>query len=223
MPTVLLIRHGQASFGGEDYDVLSEVGRRQAEIAGAALRALGPKITRVIAGDLRRQLDTAAQLGVGEVEIDSRWNEFESDELLAHHAGTPARLEGSTAPITSRELQDLLDIAFDAWFAAGDDSPCSRSWPEFGADGRAALTAAAAGLGRGETAVAVTSAGVIGSLCGELTAGREGAARAFVRLNRVQVNAAVTKIAIGSRGATLVSMNDHSHLEAVDRSLVTYR
>jgi hypothetical protein len=33
----------------------------------------------------------------------------------------------------------------------------------------------------------------------------------------------VTKLAIGSTGINVVSYNDHSHLEAVDRALVTYR
>jgi hypothetical protein len=36
-------------------------------------------------------------------------------------------------------------------------------------------------------------------------------------------NASVTKLAIGSTGINVVSFNDHSHLEAVDRTLVTYR
>ena len=48
--------------------------------------------------------------------------------------------------------------------------------------------------------------------------------RAFVPLNRVSVNTSITKVIVGSRGKTLVSYNDHSHLEdaGVD-DLVTYR
>lgn len=222
MPTVLLIRHGQASFGGEDYDVLSDLGRRQAEIAGEAVRALVPAGGRVVSGDLRRQLDTAELLGAGAVEVDPRWNEFDSEDLIVNHSGGEVRLQGGE-PIGSREFQDHLDLAFDAWIAAGHDTPCRRSWPAFRGDGTAALAAAAAGLGRGETALVITSAGVIGAICAALVAGPEGAARGFVALNRVQVNAGITKITIGSRGTTLISMNDHSHLQAVDRSLVTYR
>jgi hypothetical protein len=37
------------------------------------------------------------------------------------------------------------------------------------------------------------------------------------------VNASVTKVVIGTGGLNLVGFNDHSHLEEVDRSLVTYR
>ncbi|HCT4576619.1 TPA: histidine phosphatase family protein, partial [Pseudomonas aeruginosa] len=34
MGSIYLIRHGQASFGADDYDVLSPTGIRQAEILG---------------------------------------------------------------------------------------------------------------------------------------------------------------------------------------------
>ena len=43
------------------------------------------------------------------------------------------------------------------------------------------------------------------------------------RLNPVTVNASVTKVVVGRRGATLVSFNDHSHLEGADSPLVSYR
>ena len=35
MGVVLLVRHGQASFGAADYDVLSPLGERQAAATGA--------------------------------------------------------------------------------------------------------------------------------------------------------------------------------------------
>ncbi|MEC8667907.1 MAG: histidine phosphatase family protein, partial [Pseudomonadota bacterium] len=34
MPTLYLIRHGQASFGADDYDVLSPIGHEQARALG---------------------------------------------------------------------------------------------------------------------------------------------------------------------------------------------
>ena len=42
----------------------------------------------------------------------------------------------------------------------------------------------------------------------------------WMRLNPVTVNASVSKVVVGARGTTLVSLNDHSHLEP---DLVTYR
>ena len=45
----------------------------------------------------------------------------------------------------------------------------------------------------------------------------------WTQLNAVTVNASVTKIVVGRRGSTLVSFNDHSHLEGAGNALVSYR
>ena len=59
MGSIYLIRHGQASFGADDYDVLSPTGIRQAEILGQHLAELGISFDRCLSGDLRRQQHTA--------------------------------------------------------------------------------------------------------------------------------------------------------------------
>ena len=41
MSQVLLVRHGQASWGSDDYDVLSDLGERQSRMLGEALAARG--------------------------------------------------------------------------------------------------------------------------------------------------------------------------------------
>lgn len=41
MGSIYLIRHGQASFGAENYDVLSPLGYRQSEALGDYLAQLG--------------------------------------------------------------------------------------------------------------------------------------------------------------------------------------
>ena len=53
MAVVYLVRHGQASFGAADYDVLSDAGRRQAAVLGRGARAprrpAGPRGHRLAA------------------------------------------------------------------------------------------------------------------------------------------------------------------------------
>jgi broad specificity phosphatase PhoE len=44
MASIYLIRHGQASFGAQDYDKLSELGRRQATLTGEYLRDTGASV-----------------------------------------------------------------------------------------------------------------------------------------------------------------------------------
>ena len=59
MPSVLLIRLGQASFGATDYDVLSELGERQAAAVHAEIVRRGVVGARLVAGGLHRQLACA--------------------------------------------------------------------------------------------------------------------------------------------------------------------
>ena len=59
MGVVLLVRHGQASFGADDYDVLSETGWEQSRLLGGWLadRKVVPDV--ILRGDMRRHRETA--------------------------------------------------------------------------------------------------------------------------------------------------------------------
>ena len=60
MSSILLVRHGQASFGAADYDNLSDTGHEQSRVLGAALAARGVAPDVVVAGEMRRHRQTAA-------------------------------------------------------------------------------------------------------------------------------------------------------------------
>jgi broad specificity phosphatase PhoE len=225
MPTVLLVRHGQASFGAADYDLLSDVGRRQAEIVAASLAERGYNPSRLVSGTLRRQLETAAAFavpGAPELEVEPRWNEYHADDVLAHHSDSALRLEadGAGETMTNRGFQAALEPALAEWVAHAERSPTAQTWPQFSGAGSDALSELTAGLDSGETAIVVTSGGAIAAVVGTLLG---APAETFASLNRTLVNSSVTKLAIGSTGTNVVSFNDHSHLESVDRALVTYR
>jgi broad specificity phosphatase PhoE len=213
MPIVLLVRHGQASFGGDDYDRLSDLGREQSRATGRWLRDRGLRRPVVVHGSLRRQRDTArlslaaADLDV-EPTVDPRWDEYDHIDLVRRYAAA----HPSEEPRTSREFQVLLDAALVAWVEHGDEG----GWPTFTNGVGDALQELVAGL-EGQDAVVFTSAGAIAALCtGLLGAG----APAVVALNRVAVNGAVTKLAVGGAGVSLLTFNEHGHLDATG---VTYR
>lgn len=225
VPTVLLVRHGQASFGAEDYDVLSPAGVRQSALLAEALRRRGVEPARMLSGTLRRQTETAAAFAeFGEPETDERWNEYDANEVLTHHSQSETRLDGPPADeqegLTSKRFQAILEPALGAWIAADGATPGALSWADFSGGANAALAELGAGLERGETGIVFTSGGTIAAICGALLDAPEAT---FVALNRTLVNTGVTKIVIGSAGASLVTVNEHSHLEEVDRSLITYR
>ncbi len=227
VPTVLLVRHAQGSFGGADYDVLSDRGREQARALADDLERRGVRIDRVVSGSLARQRDTAepvaAWLGTEPV-VDARWNEYATDTILTHHSQTDAREQrgpdGTTPVISSREFQALLEEALLGWIGAGDGGPSDEPYPRFAARVEAALRELAGGLGSGETALVCTSGGPLAAVCVGLLGVPP---QAFVAFNRVTVNTGITRVVSGRGGTTLVSFNEHAHLERAGASLVTYR
>lgn len=62
MSEIYFIRHGQASFGSSDYDILSPVGIRQAQIAADHLAGLDIAFDAMYSGRMKRQQDTARPL-----------------------------------------------------------------------------------------------------------------------------------------------------------------
>ena len=224
MPTVLLVRHAQASYGTADYDVLSTVGHRQAEVLARDLARRGIAAGRIISGGLRRQRDTAAALaGTATVEVDAGWDEYDSADVLTHHSSAGARLEagpGGGPPLSSRDFQVIMDGALREWVAAGSGSTAAEPFPAFAARIDAALERLTSGLEPGMTALACTSGGVIAALCVALLRVPQSA---LVPLNRVSVNTAVTRLAHSVRGTSLLSFNEYAHLDADAIGLRTSR
>lgn len=219
MSAVYLLRHGQASFGAADYDVLSPLGEKQAEVLGGELRARGVAPVQAWAGSLSRQRETArialAAAGLDlPVGTDERWNEYDHLALVQDLV----KREQVDEPASPREFQALLDRALHGW--VGGEPGSAAAFADFEAGAAAALAEVAGSLGSGGTAVVFTSGGVIAALCSRLL-GLPGSA--VVALNRVVVNAAVTKVVHGRSGSSLVSFNEHGHFEGADRQLLTYR
>lgn len=219
MGAILLVRHGQASFGAADYDVLSEVGRRQADVVAERLARLG--VDRVLTGAMVRQRDTAAplleRLG-GTATEDARFDEYDHVELVQRASDDPGTdLSDVDDDDPRRAFQAVLDRALERW-TAGRHDDYHESHRAFRARVRDAVGELAADAGG--TSVVVTSGGVIAAVCADAL-GLDAAG--WSRLNTVVVNSSITKLVVGRRGTTLVTINDHAHLEGRDPALLTYR
>lgn len=220
MSVVLLVRHGQASWGAADYDVLSEDGGRQAVRTGAALAGRAVRPALVVAGGMQRQRETARLLleGAGwdlPVGTDPGWDEMDHLEVLDRQ---PHTFAGDTP--TRREFQAWFESATHRWTAGEHDHEYEESFEDFGSRVTAALDTVVAGLAGDGTAVVVTSGGPIARIVAGLLG---GGTEAYRRVAPVVVNASVTKLVVGARGTTLVSVNEHGHLEGADPGLLTYR
>ncbi|SFO89065.1 Broad specificity phosphatase PhoE [Amycolatopsis arida] len=217
MGAIYLVRHGQASFGAADYDVLSDRGREQAVAVGAELRRRRVRLAEARCGSMARQRGTAeaalAELRSGLVaKEDPRWNEYDHLDVLDAYGGS---MPGEDP----RAFQRALDAALTCWVDAGATSACAESWPSFTTRVREALDDVVGALGRGEHAVVFTSGGVIAALGAQLL----GAPEAFPRLSRVAANASITKVVSGRGGLSLVSFNEHAHFDGDAGELLSYR
>ena len=62
MAALYLIRHGQASFGSANYDQLSPLGQRQADVSGQFFADVGLHFAEAVSGDLSRQRETGERV-----------------------------------------------------------------------------------------------------------------------------------------------------------------
>jgi broad specificity phosphatase PhoE len=179
-----------------------------------------------VTGSLRRQRQTAAWASANgaPTRTDPAWNEYDDRDVLSHHSDTAARVDrpvtATGQKLTSREYQVLVDAALQRWVDAGESRGCEETWPQFLRRTGDALARVAAELGRGQTGLVFSSGGVIAALAVSLTS---AGGQAFVPLHRIAVNTGVTKLIFGGRGGTLVSYNEHGHLDEAGGSLTTYR
>jgi broad specificity phosphatase PhoE len=223
MGVVLLVRHGQASFGSDDYDVLSQTGWEQGRLLGAWLAEHKVVPTAVLRGGMRRHRETAEALAAAagwgaEAEVDLGWDEFDHLGVVAAYPDHP---EGA---LDRREFQRVFELATQRWTAGSHDVEYPESWPGFVQRVRGALDRACVGAGPGGTVVVVSSGGPIAVACAALVDpdGDDPAtyARLWSRFNTVVVNSSMSRVVVGSTGARLLTFNEHPHLEG---ETLTYR
>jgi broad specificity phosphatase PhoE len=213
MSVLLLVRHGQASFGTEDYDRLSVAGARQSRIVGAALAAAGLHPGSVVSGRMRRQQETAAAMIEGatwdrEIRVDPAWDEFDVMDFLQEAEGPG---------MDSRAFQEVLDEGMRRWTEGHLLNETGERFTDFVARVEAGLGRLGAEPAAPGPVVVTTSAGVISWVVTSLL---EGGVEQWIRLNRVCVNAGVTRVVLGRSGTSLVSFNEHGHFQPAD---ITYR
>lgn len=218
MGVIALVRHGQASWGAADYDVLSDRGGEQAGVTGRWLAGADVAPALVVHGAMRRQRDTAAALVAAagwdvEVREDPRWDEMDHQALL-DRARPP---EGVSDEGPDRaQFQAWFERATDRWLHGDADDDYDEPWPAFDDRVQAAL-ADLRDVARDGTVVVVTSGGPVAAVAGGLL---DGGRATYARVAPVVVNASVTRVLVGRRGLTLLTLNEHAHLTG---DLLTYR
>ena len=197
MAELLVIRHGQASFGAQNYDVLSELGRAQARAAGEWLRSMGWLPDRVVTGTLDRQIDTASEMGFEPTpERHAGLNEYDFGDLLN------ARFKGDIPDMVKGDrkvhFRTLRETVF-AWQKDEIAQP-SETWAQFADRVEAARTFAI--NTDAKRVLVISSGGVIGQM---VAASLHAPAQHMMNLNLQIKNAAMTRFVFSG---SLFSLNE---------------
>lgn len=229
MTSVILVRHGQASFGTANYDRLSPLGERQAVILGQHWQADGFRADRAVAGTLSRQQRTAEQalaaLGpdAPPLATDAAFNEFNHTQLVRAYLPGLIADDPALAAVSARVLHDpalfrpLFGRIVSAWTEGRTPAePIDETWDGFRSRCVDGLRRAAEGAGQ---LVVFTSGGVISALL-QAALGVDDATA--LRLNWRIWNASVHELLLRPKGLSLLGYNDIAHLKrARDPAILT--
>lgn len=231
MSTIYLLRHGQASFGAQNYDALSPLGFEQSTVLGEVLapRVVGAAKLHVLSGSMQRHRDTAATCLAAmahalDAEIDADFNEFDHEAVLDAHEPRWRDLtigKSSTSAEVQKIFQSVFEPAFGRWISGAHDVDYREPWPTFRGRCEAALARTIERLERDDTALVFTSGGAIAALCIKLM--DLEVADAF-RLNWRFANAGITELTVDEEhGARIVNLNGHDHFKGERAHLLSYR
>jgi len=235
MASIYLIRHGQASFGSDDYDRLSALGKRQASLTGEHLRDVGVTFDAAYCGRLQRQRHTgelvlAAQGEAPPLQVDERLDEVRNDEHLEHLL--PRVLEArpelqaliDAGLDSSKRFQKIIEAVFNYWVSPECDAAAIQSWEEYSAGVAAALRGIMVTQGAGKTTAVFTSGGTI-AVCVASVLGLPGSAT--YQFYEPVFNCSITHLFYNADRVSLSCFNDCSFLHALSvkhgEKLVTYR
>jgi broad specificity phosphatase PhoE len=215
MGTLYLVRHGQASFGTEDYDRLSSLGHRQCVALGDWMRGRGLVFEGVLRGTLRRHEQSLAAIGetLPGLPLAIEWpglNEYDSEALIrtVQPDAVPPPVSAASARQHFRWLREALLL----WMAGKAQPEGMPSWERF-SEGIAQVLTLARERFEGDVLL-VSSGGPISTAVGQVLG---IPALGVVDLNMRLRNSAITEFQATPKRHALLSFNAIPHLDHPDR------
>ncbi len=232
MSRLLIVRHGQASAGSENYDRLSDLGWRQGAELGKHWARLGLVPDRVCVGPCRRQRETAEAVMTAYGDERRDWPEAEPLPELDEHDGymvfvrsLPSMAASDDEARAALEMTDRPDDrdlgvyyrvyrrATRRW-ARGElelpgGEPPLEDWPDFRRRAELATAKLIDRNGSGRTVVAFTSAGPVAVAVGRALGLDD---EAIINLSWTVRNCAVSEFLFSGDRFSLHSFNSQLHL-----------
>ena len=221
MGTLYLVRHGQASFGADDYDVLSAMGHQQSTRLGEYFKVKGIAFDAALTGTLKRQTQTYTGIcqGLGTEPVATQWpglNEYDSHAVIA--AIHPHKLEKPTSPEMYRNHFRLLKDGLAQWMGGVISPKGMPSYTDFVLGVTRALDHIRQSYDG--NVLLVSSGGPIATAVGHVLG---TSAETTIELNLRIRNCSVTEFAFTPKRHMLVTYNTLPHLDAPEHaSWITY-
>jgi broad specificity phosphatase PhoE len=222
MGTLYLVRHGQASFGADDYDQLSDLGHKQSVRLGEYFAHKGIRFDGLIAGTLRRHKQTLEGIlqGMKHEGEHLSWdglNEYDAQAVIA--SVHPHKLEKPTSPDMVRHHFRLLRDGLAQWMAGVVSPKGMPTYDQFVAGVAGALDHVRANH-YGKNVLIVTSGGPIATAVGYVLG---TSPETTIDLNLRIRNTSITEFVFTPKRHNLVCFNALPHLDAPEYAQwVTY-
>ena len=230
MGVIHVVRHGQAAFGTEHYDRLTEIGFTQARLLGAYFARRNIRFDAVFTGTLRRQSETAQGIFEGHSELGAQppqetfagLDEYKPEAVMMAFTGNfpaPAPAAARRDPVVVREHFRVLREALLAWAEDRTQPEGMPVWQAFQEGAVAALIEARRRFPDGNVLIVSSGGPIAAIVAGALNAPPATAIELNLRIR----NSSLTEFASTPRRHHLVSFNGLPHLDTnADPTLTTY-
>jgi broad specificity phosphatase PhoE len=212
MGILYFVRHGQASFGADDYDQLSDLGQRQSVQLGRYFSSRNMAFDAVLTGTLRRHAQTLAGIAEGlgcnlHAVQRAGLNEYDSEALIA--SVHPEPLDRSPTPENYRHHFRLLRNGLQQWMLGKTEPAGMPSWVTFREQIMDVLDHVR--QSGHERVLVVSSGGPIACALGQVLLTPP---EATVELNMRLRNSSVTEMVFSTKHYALQTYNTLNHLDA---------
>lgn len=236
MGVIYMVRHGQASFGQDNYDELSEKGIEQSRILARYWLKIGVEADAIYSGEMLRQLDTAkeamkiwseAGIALPNLQILKEFNEYNSKALILSHLDDLIREDPSVGEdlkvvyTEKKAFQRIFEKIIAKWSTGTLYKPGIQTWDEFKTTIHTGIQKIMADNGRSKNIMIFTSGGAI-SASVQFALGISDAET--IRIAWKIINSSVSKFLYNGERITLIGFNNTAHLDVErDLGLITYR